>query len=122
MPKRISHIAISIMLLVATTGLTISHHYCGELMQAMDNQSAASSCCDATSECCDHEANTLRLDSEFESSISGIDFSQYAISVLGPIKLTEGEHLVSSNFSIHFEGPLPPPTQEFLSNIQVYIL
>lgn len=121
MLKRISHIAISILLLVATTGLTISSHYCGELMRAMENQSATSSCCDKDSECCDHEANTLRIDSEFESSKIGPDFNQYATIVPRSTLVAVEKHSVGGNLTIHFEGPIPP-TQEFLSNIQVYIL
>ncbi len=122
MLKRISHIAISILLLVATTGLTISHHYCGELMRAMANQSAASSCCDKDSECCDHEANTLRLDSEFESSKGNSDFCQLAILTSRPLVIIEEELSTNANLISHFKGPLPPNIQELLSNIQVYIL
>ena len=85
---------------MANTGLTISHHYCGELMRAMANHSAASSCCDKDSDCCDHEANTLRLDSEFESSEGNADFCQLAILTPRPFVII----------------------QELLSNIQVYIL
>ncbi len=122
MLKRISHIAISILLLIATTGMTISRHYCDESMKRADDNSGASSCCDKTSECCEHEANTFRLDTEFESSQGNTNFCQFEIITPRPIVLTEEELPVNLAQISHFEGPLPPRTQEVLSNIQVYIL
>mgnify|MGYP001812428967 CR=1 FL=1 len=110
------------MLLVATTGLTIGRHYCDELIMAANEKSEATSCCDKTSECCDHDVNTLRLDSEFESSESNTDFSQLAVLVPQPFVIIEEELPVSVTSKSHFEGPLPPNIQELLSNIQVYIL
>ena len=122
MLKRISHIVISIMLLVATTGLTIGRHYCDELIMPSNDSSETHSCCDKSSECCHHEFNTLRLDSEFESSEGKTDFSQLAVLAPQPFVFIEEEILVSVISKFHYEGPLPPNNQELLSNIQVYIL
>jgi hypothetical protein len=91
-------------------------------MMAAHDASGESSCCDKTSECCQHEANTLRLDSEFEFTKGNADFSQFAIIAQRPIVLTEKELPVTVKLISHFEGPLPPLTTELLSNIQVYIL
>ena len=123
MLKRISHIAISILLLITTTGLTISRHYCDEsMLAAAHDASGESSCCDKTSECCQHEANTLRLESEFEATNCNADFSQLATIAPRPVVLAEEDLPVNVTQFSHFEGPLPPLTQELLSNIQVYIL
>lgn len=122
MLKRISHIAISILLLIATTGLTISRNYCDESMMAAHDASGESSCCDKKSECCQHEANTLRLDSEFESTKGNSDFSQFVIIATRPIVLTEEYLPIKVTQISHFDGPLPPLTRDVLSNIQVYIL
>lgn len=107
---------------MATTGMTISRHYCDESMKPSHDISGASSCCDKTSECCQHEANTFRLDSEFESKEGNTDFSQFAVVTPRPIVLTEEELPVNNTQISFFEGPPPPLTQELLSNIQVYIL
>ena len=122
MSRRVSHIIISIILLIATTGLTVSWHYCGESLKSIQTKSDPHACCDKTTQCCHDEIKTFRLNWEFESSEFKTDFSQIAVFIPRPIGLTEEELPVNLTSISFFEGPIPPNTQELLSNLQVYIL
>ncbi len=113
---------LSIALLIATTGMSICTHYCGESLKSVKAALDTSACCDKKTECCHDELSTFRLDCEFESSEHKTDFTQVAKFIPRPSIYTEEELPVNVTSISFFEGPLPPNTQKLLSNLQVYIL
>lgn len=72
--KKLIHICMSMLLVVATTGLTLHQHYCGdELMQSgleQHNSCCSDSDADATGtngDCCDNTVTTLGTDTGFQA-------------------------------------------------------
>ena len=122
MPRRISHIILSIALLIATSGMTICSHYCGESLKSLKSATDSSSCCDKKTGCCHDEISTFRLDYDFEFSEHKTDFTQIGKLIPRPFVFAEEYLPVNATSTSYFKGPLPPNTQELLSRIQVYIL
>jgi hypothetical protein len=65
------HIALSFILLVATTGLSFSYHYCMGRLKEISLKQDKTPCCplsESSSDCCDHETVTLTVDDDFSLS------------------------------------------------------
>lgn len=124
MLKKASHIILSILLLIAITGLTISKHYCGEELVSTSLFSEAESCCES-SDCCKNETETYQLDEDFSvSSITEIpelmQLDLFAVAlVLLTCEIDESEN--RHNF-ILADLPPPPKIQTALSTRQSYLL
>ncbi len=72
--KRISHIILSLLLLVSTMGMTVSKHYCGEKLVSVSlmEDGAENSCCNMVN-CCHSETQIFQLKEDFSiPSISNL--------------------------------------------------
>jgi len=65
MQKSILHITVSLLLLVATTGFTITRHYCHNNLMSVVLGTEADSCCEGPCEGCHDESKHFQLDDEF---------------------------------------------------------
>lgn len=71
--RRIFHILMAVTLILATTGLSISKHYCGNSIIHTTLGTEAKSCMpdmDMNQGCCDNQTETLILDDDFQLSNS----------------------------------------------------
>src|SRR5690554_487223 len=66
MLKKVSHIIIAFVLLLSTTGLTVSKHYCHDLFISASLFSEAESCC-GEADCCHNEIAFFQVDDDFVS-------------------------------------------------------
>ena len=122
--KKVSHIIITLFLLVSTTGITISKHYSmGELYDA-SFIGEADRCCSEPCDCCEDEFEFYRLEVEFVGSDVQFSFNEVPsvdlliITVL--FDLNENSELLSNETD--YTTNLPPPknlispafTQSFL--------
>lgn len=64
MIKGISHITLSVLLLVITAGFAVSRHYCGDSLVDIAYNKNADPCCD-TGSCCHNEIQFYQLDEDF---------------------------------------------------------
>jgi hypothetical protein len=64
MVKRISHISLSFLLLIATAGFAVSKHYCGEDLVSVNLFNEAESCCD-DGNCCHNETVFYQVGEDF---------------------------------------------------------
>ncbi|MBS2212662.1 hypothetical protein KEM09_14685 [Carboxylicivirga mesophila] len=126
MLKKVSHIVMVLLLLVATTGLTVSKHFCQGSLVDVNIFGGTKTCCDdnETSECCDNEFSHFELDENFVIAANDIELQEVTLELLFPfihsIVINEVERLDIKLVSFN-----PPPPQEvldFLSDIQVYRL
>ena len=83
MLRKISHIFLSLLILVTTMGLTIDKHYCGTRLVSVSIFSETESCCDMTSNCCHDDTDTYKLDVDYTLSQLNIDFVQTPFEIPG---------------------------------------
>lgn len=123
--KTATHILMSCLLLVSTTGLAVSKHYCGEDLISMEIAAEAESCCDDGA-CCQTETQYLQLNEDFVASTLPVDLRNL-FSVDSFLNATEQEitSVKTDFYSIlpSYPGMPPPrPMQVRLAIHQVYLL
>ena len=68
--KNVTHIALVITLLISLVGITISRHFCGELLAQTSIGTEAEPCCDGSempTDCnCHSQTETIALDDDFQ--------------------------------------------------------
>lgn len=79
--KKASHIVLSILLLIATTGFTIYEHQCGGEFAAKSLQADHNDCCDMAAACCLEKIETIQIDVEYLSASFDYSFELGAIKV-----------------------------------------
>lgn len=122
MLKKIIHTLLALVLLVVTTGMTISTHYCGGNVKDVSFLSAPKSCCDIPEGCCHDEAFTIKIVDDFSISSYTFDFNQLEIVLPISFELIELEAPVKAIGYI-FRNSIPPPKiQTVLSRLQNYRL
>jgi len=123
--RKVSHIVLSLLLLVSTVGLVISKHYCGGEMISVSMYHEAESCCDMDG-CCQNETHTYQVKDDFSTPVISTVPVLAELDILGYDLLaieclfTEPEQEKKNTF-IDFPPP-PKNIQTVLSLKQVYLL
>ena len=74
MPRRFIHIALALNFMVASIGVSIDKHFCGELLQKVTLLTQTSEACcggmkkDKKSDCCHNETQTIQLEDDFQKA------------------------------------------------------
>ena len=125
MLKKVSHIVISLILLVSTTGLTISKHYSmGELFD-VSFIGEADRCCPIPCDCCEDEFEFHRLEVEFVGSDVQISINKVSVVDLFVCTTLFDINANQGYFSdeIDYATNLPPPKYSFTPSFtQSFIL
>ncbi len=69
MHKKVLHIILSLMLLVSTTGVTLSMHYCGGKYVSTSLFVKADSCCSEVCGCCEDKSVHYEVEEDFTSPV-----------------------------------------------------
>ena len=69
MLRKITHIVLALFLLVSTTGITISMHYCGGEYVSTSINKEAKSCCDSTGGCCENKTMHFEVEDDYVSPV-----------------------------------------------------
>ena len=69
MLRKISHIVLALFLLVSTTGITISMHYCGGKYVSTSINEEAKSCCDGTGGCCENKTLHFEVKDDYVNAV-----------------------------------------------------
>ncbi len=124
MIKSFSHIALSFLLLIATMGMAVSKHYCGDALIATSFFEEADTCCDSGN-CCHNEEDFIQLDEDFSppafSQLPGvIGFDLFSTGAGQYFTLFPNELVLR----LYSERKPPPPLkiQTILSLKQAYLL
>lgn len=125
MLRNISHIILSLTLLVSTMGLVISKHYCGGELVSVSVNHSDDSCCDMGN-CCQNEIHTYQLKEDFSAPGIATVPVLAELDILGH-DLLSIESLLgepeSDNSSIFIDfSPPPKNIQTVLSEKQLYLL
>lgn len=125
--RRFSQILMSFTLILATTGLSISKHYCNDLLIGTTLGTKAQSCGmdkGDSSDCCQETTETQVLNEDFQISTSTFDlYPEYDLLVAYLVT-----DLVSSNIyenystlNFHNSGP-PDKTEPLYISVQSFLL
>ncbi|MDP4269911.1 MAG: hypothetical protein Q8909_07270 [Bacteroidota bacterium] len=68
MARRLSHILIMITLILATAGVTVTRHYCGNELKKITLAGEPKSCCGDHCNCCHNETFTQKVTNDYLSS------------------------------------------------------
>lgn len=124
MLKKISHIIFSLLLLVATVGMTVSRHYCkGDLYSVSVNGSGNAGC--DMGNCCHDENQNIRIHDDYSTptSISIPVLAEFDILGNALFMDVDISSLYEKDIDFEFvESPPLLPILETLSVKQVYLL
>ena len=123
MYKTVSHIILSLLLLISTTGLAISKHYCGGELISTSLYAGADACCDSD-DCCKNEIKLIQLDVEYSisSTVSVPESAQLDLLAfsLEVFNLSIEENTTAHKFILSDSQP-PPDIQTSLAIRQTYL-
>ena len=124
MGKGILHIIISLLLLVTTTGVSISKHYCGDNLINVALFVEAESCCD-DSDCCHNENEYFQFKDDFVGSFVVASIQIVELELLRtiiPITFVTKSLGLETTLSYISESPPPLLTSTKLSLLQTYLI
>mgnify|MGYP006288604933 CR=1 FL=1 len=128
MVRKITHIALVLLLVSGTTGFAISAHFCQETLVEISLGEGTEPCCDdMTGTCCQDEITIVQLDLTYLSS------SPTTLPHLVQVKemlpdaaalVTDQRTVTTAIFSVQRETgpPLIPTTPRLLAGLQSYLL
>jgi hypothetical protein len=123
--RKTGNIALAILLLITTTGFSISKHYCGTHLVEVAINSEIEPCCGemGNSNCCHNETEYFQLKEDFVSSSSIENTSITCFDILFPLVLIDFPD-TPYNIEIEIENfaESPPNSlQTKLSLLQTYL-
>ncbi len=68
--KRILHIFVALVLIVSTTGFSLTRHYCSGDLISTSVMSTPVSCCGEDSDCCHNEHELVQLKADYAVQLS----------------------------------------------------
>lgn len=125
MLRKIGNIITMCLLLVSTTGFTVSEHFCGTQLISVEINREAEPCCD-NGMCCHTDTQFFQMDEDFNYTASIFDFQTFVLAEL-PQPMTFLSALALSTdrekeLYADFESPPPQERKAFLSSVQTYLL
>lgn len=124
MHKKVLHIILSLMLLVSTTGITFSMHYCGGQYVSTSLFVEPDSCCGDGCGCCENKSVHYEVEEDFTSPLTIAVAPAVELDLL--IELfhfeIDVERLLLLPVKKVFEDTSPPKTvDERLSLLQTFL-
>ena len=122
MLRKISHIILSVLLLVTTMGLTIDKHYCGSRLVSVSIVNDTDTCCDQDDGCCKDVTDTYKLSADYTFSQANINFNLVP-TILPVLSFFYISSLAIEPSDIEFSWFVPPrELKTTLSDFQTYLL
>ncbi len=121
--RKTIHIVLSVFLMVATTGVTFSMHYCGGNYVSTSINKEAASCCD-DEDCCKNETVHIEVEDDYVSPIQIDNTKVVELDVLFPILFALHFELFpeeKETFEVYSDTSPPPTIQTRLSLLQIYL-
>lgn len=120
--KTIAHTVLALFLMVATTGITISKHYCGTNLESVSILTSPESCCDIPVGCCHNEDVKIEIKDDYSVASFNYNFSMFALELPGLMELFQ-PNVPEATSKFHIYNYLPErKMQTVLSRLQTYLL
>jgi len=124
MLRKIAHIILALFLLVSTTGVTLSMHYCGGKLVSTSINKEAKTCCDGTGGCCENKTVHFEVEDDYVSPVQVTNIQTVELDILFPIlfvlnfELSIDEEIEQVAF---YNSSSPPTIQTRLALLQTYL-
>ncbi len=106
--KKFLHILITLLFFVATTGFTITQHYCGgELIDTAIN-AEPESCCDVTDDCCSNHQSFHQYTSQFVIPMNDLENNLQLLTIFLSITDIVLHEINSFETFYNYEANAPP--------------
>ena len=122
--RKVTYTILILIVLLTTTGFSVSLHYCCDSLVSMSVNSDATPCCPVNNGCCDNETQHIQLEEDVtiqsSDNIQKIETQQAIIDVIiVQDNIYSGLHQLTSNLT-----DLSPPQdiQENLAILQSFLL
>ncbi len=121
MLNKAAHIVLTMLLLIATIGLTVEKHYCGTRLVSVSLFGDPDPCCDTDAGCCHNDSDTFVLKADYTTPQSLAAFESFI-----PDAVAHPAVVHSLAVSERTDGPehagLSPPisVRPKLSSLQTY--
>lgn len=122
--RKVKHIIISLLLLVSTTGMTFSMHYCGGELISTSINKEIKSCCNDECGCCKNEFLRFEVEDDFINSLKANNIQTYELELLFPILYTLNFEMPTDDEikKITFNDSSPPKSiQTRIAILQTYL-
>ena len=122
--KIFSHTVLSLLLLIATTGMAVSKHYCGESLISVDFFEEAEPCCESGN-CCHNETQFFQVDEDFSAPAFAQIPQTPELELFISVFESEFDSIDQNDEKSFFAEQKPPPlqkTQTILSLKQTWLL
>jgi len=122
--RKITHIVLTIYLLVSTTGITFSIHYCGDKYVTTSINKEAQSCCNKKDGCCKNKTIHLNSTDNYLNSIEGNNIRIVELDTLFPAifpLVFKASPLSHGALETYTDTSPPIPINTFLSLLQTYL-
>ena len=124
MYKSIAHTILALFLLVVSTGITISMHYCNGNLVTTTINDHAESCCDDKDGCCNNKELHFELQNDYVSPSIAQNSTVVVLDLLFPALFVAIPNLSAPErkTAVAFSDFIPPPKiQTRLSLLQTYL-
>jgi len=121
--KRFAHILFALLILVMSTGLNVSKHYCGDTLKDIRVFVEAPACCEIPTGCCHQEAELYKLDTDYSFQVINFDYEAASIDLPAILELLKTSIMeVEEKTSYTDFSPPPLSTKQVLAFVQSYLL
>ena len=123
--KKFIHIAVSMLLLVTTTGVNLNLHFSGEQLFSFSLVGEADSCCETDCNCCDETTIKYQIKDEFNASSFDNKISITILDLPQILSETSTNMLLAQ---IHSETErlillkLPDKRPDLRSDLQIFLI
>ncbi len=124
MLRKFIHIIVTLFLLISTTGITFSMHYCGGKLVSTSILTEAKSCCDDDCGCCENRTQHYEVKDNFVSSdiIHNINIAE--LDILFPVYFVlnfDIFKIIEKPVFVTEDASPPPLIQTRLALLQTYL-
>lgn len=121
MIKKVSHIIFALLILASTAGMTISEHYCGDILKNISLLHVDDPCCD-NPDCCHNESETFVIEDSFSITTFDYEFIIFATIVPSIVDQYQDSLFDEDVVLSWLEAPPPPEIKILLAKSQSFLL
>jgi hypothetical protein len=124
MLRKTTQIILTLFLMVATTGITCSMHYCGGELVYISINNDTKSCCDSSGGCCENKTLQFVVEDDYVIPVQIENSRIVELNLLFSVLFVSNFNLFPEGdeaFKAYDDHSPPPTTQTRLSLLQTYL-